>query len=86
MYSGFRALRGRAAARAVRNISIRRNTRSASATCSAPGNIVAEIAALNRIRRAQPGLQIASRPDASIRAYNDQVLLYGKRDAGGRAA
>ena len=43
--------------RAARNISIRRNTRSASATSNAPGNIIAEIARLNRIRKAHPALQ-----------------------------
>jgi starch synthase (maltosyl-transferring) len=44
----------------------------------APGNIVAEIAKLNRIRRAHPVLQthlgLKFYP-----AYDDQVLLYGKR-------
>ena len=50
---------------------------------AAPGNIVAEITALNRIRRAHPALQthlgITFYP-----AFNDQVLLYGKRTPDGR--
>ena len=50
---------------------------------AAPGNIVAEITALNRIRRAHPALQthlgLTFYP-----AFNDQVLLYGKRTPGGR--
>ncbi len=50
---------------------------------NAPGNIVAEIAALNRIRRAHPALQthlgLTFYP-----AFNDQVLLYGKRTPGAR--
>jgi starch synthase (maltosyl-transferring) len=45
---------------------------------SAPGNIVNEIAALNRIRRTHRALQthlgVTFYP-----AFNDQVLLYGKR-------
>ena len=49
--------------------------------CRAPGNIVGEITALNRIRRAHPALQthlgVTFYP-----AFNDQVLLYGKRLAG----
>ena len=43
----------------------------------APGNIVAEIAALNRLRKANPALQ----SHLGLRfynAFNDQVLLYGK--------
>ena len=48
-----------------------------------PGNIVAEISVLNRIRRAHPALQthlgLTFYP-----AFNDQVLLYGKRTPGGR--
>ncbi|MDR3532135.1 MAG: DUF3416 domain-containing protein [Rhodopila sp.] len=46
---------------------------------AAPGNIVAEIAALNRIRRRHPALQ----SHLGLRfhtAFNDQVILYGKRD------
>jgi starch synthase (maltosyl-transferring) len=50
---------------------------------AAPGNIVDEISALNRIRRAHPALQthlgLTFYP-----AYNDQVLLYGKRLPGAR--
>jgi starch synthase (maltosyl-transferring) len=50
---------------------------------TAPGNIVAEISMLNRIRRAHPALQthlgLTFYP-----AFNDQVLLYGKRAPGGR--
>lgn len=43
----------------------------------APGNIKAEIAALNRIRKANPALQ--SHLNLTFyNAYNDQVLLYGK--------
>jgi starch synthase (maltosyl-transferring) len=48
-----------------------------------PGNIVAEITALNRIRRAHAALQthlgVTFYP-----AHNDQVLLYGKRTPGAR--
>jgi starch synthase (maltosyl-transferring) len=50
---------------------------------AAPGNIVAEISTLNRIRRAYPALQthlgLTFYP-----AFNDQVLLYGKRTPGAR--
>ncbi len=50
---------------------------------AAPGNIVPEITALNRIRRAHPALQthlgVTFYP-----AFNEQVLLYGKRTPGGR--
>ncbi|HET7882083.1 MAG TPA: alpha-1,4-glucan--maltose-1-phosphate maltosyltransferase [Acetobacteraceae bacterium] len=50
---------------------------------SAPGNIVAEISALNRIRRAHAALQthlgLTFYP-----AFNEQVLLYGKRTPGAR--
>jgi starch synthase (maltosyl-transferring) len=45
----------------------------------APGNIVWEITALNRIRRQHPALQ----SHIGVRfypAYNDQIILYGKRD------
>lgn len=46
----------------------------------APGNIRAEIAALNRIRRFNPALQthLGAR---FYSAANDQVLLYGKKNA-----
>jgi starch synthase (maltosyl-transferring) len=46
-----------------------------------PGDIVAEITALNRIRRAYPALH----SHLGLRfynAFNDQVLLYGKRQSG----
>jgi starch synthase (maltosyl-transferring) len=46
----------------------------------APGNIVAEIAKLNRIRRSNPALQT----HLNVRfypAHHDQVLLYGKMPA-----
>ena len=50
---------------------------------AAPGNIVEEITALNRIRKANPALQshlgITFYP-----AFNDQILLYGKRTPDGR--
>jgi len=49
----------------------------------APGNIVAEIGALNRIRRAHPALQ-SHLGLTFYPAFNDQVLLYGKRKPGGR--
>jgi starch synthase (maltosyl-transferring) len=45
---------------------------------SAPGNIVNEIAALNRIRRAHPALQ-SHLGLTFYPAFNDQVLVYGKR-------
>jgi starch synthase (maltosyl-transferring) len=51
----------------------------------APGNIRAEIAALNRIRRANPALQ-SHLGVQFYNALNDQVLLFGKRGPGaGRA-
>jgi starch synthase (maltosyl-transferring) len=43
----------------------------------APGNIVAEIARLNRIRRADPALH-SHLGVKFYTAYNDQVLVYGK--------
>ena len=49
---------------------------------NAPGNIVAEITALNRIRRAHPALQ-THLGITFYSAFNDQVLLYGKRRPGG---
>lgn len=48
---------------------------------AAPGNIVAEIAMLNRLRRAHPALQ-SHRNVTFYNAFNDQVLLYGKRTPG----
>ena len=50
---------------------------------AAPGNIVSEITALNRIRRAHPALH----SHLGLRfynAFNDNVLLYGKQAAGQR--
>ena len=44
----------------------------------APGNIVAEIAALNRIRKAHPALH-SHLGVTFYNAFNDFVLLYGKR-------
>ncbi len=43
----------------------------------APGNIVAEIAALNRIRKANPSLQ-THRGLSFYNAFNDNVMVYGK--------
>lgn len=43
----------------------------------APGNIVAEISALNRIRKANPALQ-SHRGLTFYNAQNDEVLVYGK--------
>ncbi len=45
---------------------------------AAPGNIVGEITALNRIRRSHPALQ-SHLGLTFYPAFNDQVLLYGKR-------
>lgn len=48
----------------------------------APGNIVAEIAQLNRIRRENPALQ--SHLGLQVyNAWNDQILYFGKRSADG---
>ncbi len=44
-----------------------------------PGNIVAEITALNRIRRHHPALQ-SHLGLKFYNAFNDQIILYGKRD------
>ena len=49
--------------RAARNISTPKSIEIRVRDFAAPGNIVAEITALNRIRRAHPALQIASRRD-----------------------
>ena len=46
---------------------------------AAPGNIVAEITALNRIRRQHPALQ-SHLGVVFYPAFNDQIILYGKRD------
>src|SRR5882724_1078592 len=48
----------------------------------APGNIVAEISALNRIRKAHPALQ-SHLGVKFYNAFNDQILLYGKMAPGG---
>ena len=45
---------------------------------NAPGNIVREITALNRIRKANPALQ-SHLGVTFYNAFNDQILLYGKR-------
>jgi starch synthase (maltosyl-transferring) len=44
---------------------------------NAPGNIKAEIARLNRIRRIEPALQ-SHRGLTFYNAYNDEVMVYGK--------
>lgn len=46
---------------------------------NAPGNIVAEITALNRIRRQHPALQ-THLGLVFHAAYDDQIILYSKRD------
>jgi starch synthase (maltosyl-transferring) len=48
----------------------------------APGNITAEIAKLNRIRKSNPALQ-SHRSVRFYPAHHDQVLLYGKMAADG---
>lgn len=48
---------------------------------TAPGNIVAEITLLNRLRRAHPALQ-SHRNVTFYNAFNDRILLYGKRAPG----
>lgn len=45
----------------------------------APGNIVAEISVLNRIRRSHPALQ-SHLGVKFYNAFNDQILLYGKME------
>jgi starch synthase (maltosyl-transferring) len=47
---------------------------------NAPGNIVAEISMLNRLRRAHPALQ-SHLGVKFYNAFNDQIVLYGKRAA-----
>ncbi|MCA0245959.1 MAG: alpha-1,4-glucan--maltose-1-phosphate maltosyltransferase [Proteobacteria bacterium] len=49
----------------------------------APGNIVPEITLLNRLRRMYPALQ-SHRGVTFYNAFNDQVLVYGKRQPGSR--
>ena len=46
---------------------------------AAPGNIVAEITALNRIRRQHPALQ-SHLGLVFYKAFNEEIILYGKRD------
>ena len=50
---------------------------------AAPGNIIGEITALNRLRRMHPALQ-SHLGLTFYPAFNDQVLLYGKRMKEGR--
>ncbi len=49
---------------------------------AAPGNIVAEITALNRIRKANPALQ-THLGITFYNAFNDSVMVYGKSNPGG---
>jgi starch synthase (maltosyl-transferring) len=49
---------------------------------NAPGNIVAEITKLNQLRRANPALQ-THLGVTFYNAFNDRILLYGKRLPGG---
>ncbi len=75
---GFRALRSSAVA-GPRGISgFREISRFGCVDYDAPGNIVAEITKLNRIRKSQSGAAAAIWVCDSINAYNDQVILYGK--------
>ncbi len=48
---------------------------------AAPGNIVAEISALNRLRQSHPALQ-SHLGLTFYNAFNDQVMVYGKATAG----
>ncbi|HEY6578597.1 MAG TPA: hypothetical protein VIY09_04690, partial [Rhizomicrobium sp.] len=50
---------------------------------NAPGNIVAEISALNRLRRAEPALQ-SHLGLTFYNAFNDRILYYGKAVRGCR--
>lgn len=48
---------------------------------NAPGNIISEIAALNRLRRYEPALQ--SHVGLTFyKAFNDQIIFYGKKAKG----
>ena len=47
---------------------------------NAPGNIVAEIARLNAIRKTQPALQTHT-GTSFYNAFNDQILYFGKHVA-----
>ncbi len=49
---------------------------------TAPGNIVSEISALNRIRRSHPALH-SHLGVTFYNAFNDQILLYGKMSPSG---
>ena len=49
---------------------------------AAPGNIVAEISALNRLRKSHPALQ-SHLGVTFYNAFNDQVMVYGKATAAG---
>lgn len=78
MYSGFEVceaapLPGREEYRDSEKYEIRPRDRTAL------GNIVAEITALNRIRRQHPALQ-SHLGLVFYNAFNDQIILYGKRD------
>ena len=68
---GLRAVRGRARCRAARNISTSEKYEIRVRDHDAPGNIVAEIAALNRIRKAHPALQ-THLGVTFYNAFNDQ--------------
>jgi len=48
-----------------------------------PGNIIAEIAALNRLRKEEPALQ-SHLGLTFYSAFNDQIIYYGKQAAGHR--
>jgi starch synthase (maltosyl-transferring) len=50
---------------------------------NAPRNIIAEIAALNRLRKAEPALQ-SHLGLTFYNAFNDQIIYYGKSAAGHR--
>ena len=74
-----RAVRGRAAARARGISRIPKNTRSAPGTSPRPATSSAEIAALNRLRRAHPALQSASRPDVLQRLQRPGPVSTARR-------
>ena len=67
----------------ARNISTREKYEIRIWDWTAPGNIVAEITALNRIRKANPALQ-AHLGVTFYNAFNDQILFYGKATPGAR--
>jgi starch synthase (maltosyl-transferring) len=64
--------------RARRNTSTPRSTRSAR-DFTAPGNIIAEITQLNRIRRQNPALQTHLGLKV-YNAWNDNIMYFGKRE------